>query len=67
MKTILKACPFCGGTEDLKVSYDIEDGKPAVRCNWCDAQGPIADSREKAIELWNKREMPHREDDDAIS
>jgi len=51
----LKSCPFCG-CEDVVFSSQMYIGaSPAIRCQRCLTKGPAADTREKAIEAWNKR------------
>lgn len=48
----LKPCPFCGEKEFD--DYEI-DGGPAIRCEYCGAIGPWADTYQGAKELWNER------------
>lgn len=48
-----KACPFCKN-EDLDLRGIFS--RFFVFCNCCEAQGPRAHSKEKAIELWNGEE-----------
>ena len=50
----LKPCPFCGssnivadGQTSLKDSY--------VSCNECDADGPMRERKQEAIDAWNRR------------
>lgn len=51
----LKPCPFCG-KELINESISFWDGLYAVNCWWnCGIQGPKADTKEKAIALWNNR------------
>jgi Lar family restriction alleviation protein len=58
-----KPCPFCA-SDDLSVGYNFEFGKIGendtdwpykVSCNDCCTYGPIGDTKEIAIERWNKR------------
>ena len=53
MSTELKPCPFCGSTEvDISFLYC----RRRAYCMKCYAQGPISyESRESAIESWNRR------------
>lgn len=61
----LLPCPFCGGTADAVFGeHHFQDVK--IRCNGCDAEGPLFDaengSREAnltaAAEHWNARALP---------
>ncbi len=53
------ACPFCGATEvclsERWLGYHPEY---YVDCLVCDGRGPIRDSREEAVEAWNKPPRP---------
>ena len=54
----LKPCPFCYEENDLDVweRQGFFTKKPwSVICNFCGAQGPEAESEEKAVEAWNRR------------
>lgn len=52
-----RPCPFCGlGTMLLCVPF--EHGEHAVRCNSCEARGPIAPGRDAAWHAWNHRKPP---------
>lgn len=50
----LKPCPFCGSDkakiEELEDSFNVQCGNYS-----CLAYGPDGETREKAIEAWNKR------------
>ena len=51
-----KACPHCAGTYLRMAGREM--GKVTnywVRCRGCAAEGPVALSREEALEAWNKR------------
>ena len=57
----LKTCPFCGG-DDLGVDVD-RSAMTHYRNKWwnvfcldCGTRGPIADTRDKALQYWNERE-----------
>ncbi|MGX8696316.1 MAG: Lar family restriction alleviation protein [Prevotella sp.] len=55
MRAKTRPCPFCGG--------DAQKVKESSRWGWfvscaCAAVGPSADSREEAIEAWNRRVEP---------
>jgi Lar family restriction alleviation protein len=52
-ETALKPCPFCG--EDEQQENDNEEGM-SVRCGFCGALGPWADTRTNAEKEWNWRE-----------
>jgi Lar family restriction alleviation protein len=49
--TELKPCPFCGSNR-ISVIYKYYF---YCFCNNCEAEGSIKESREEAIEAWNKR------------
>ncbi len=59
----LKPCPFCGGTARLKEHrfyYDkdssFSDCSYGIRCSNCFAESyQFHQSKEKAIEAWNRR------------
>lgn len=53
---VLRACPFCGDDEDLKITVTITGGiRVAIECVVCSARGPRRDSELKAAEEWNER------------
>ena len=58
MEEKLKPCPFCKNKLPRVISYGIESGIiNQVHCDICGASGPDhADSKEKAINAWNKRD-----------
>jgi Lar family restriction alleviation protein len=47
-------CPFCQ-SDDVEAEVDLDLGW-CVFCNDCGATGPLAETNEKAVELWDKRE-----------
>lgn len=49
----LKPCPFCGENEQDITNRESE---LAIRCQFCGAYGPWADSVVGAKEEWNRRE-----------
>lgn len=52
----LKPCPFCGNTEDLEIYEEWPDATGIsikVICYDCEADGPVANTEEEAIEAWN--------------
>lgn len=54
----LKPCPFCGSHGDniyLDEFWERYDKPYFVTCLGCGTNGPYADKKEKAIELWNRR------------
>lgn len=54
----LKPCPFCEGKTVSIYDYQNYYTLPyhwRVKCDKCGAEGPIADSKEEAIDAWNKR------------
>jgi Lar family restriction alleviation protein len=52
-KETILSCPFCGATE-VEVCRTNENAC-WIRCADCGADAESAKSREKAIEIWNKR------------
>ena len=54
----LVKCPFCGETENLKLTLlSTTKGKPwkAIKCVSCGAQGPISKDGLEANRLWQQR------------
>jgi hypothetical protein len=54
----LRACPFCGKTDQLYVAnVGVEHGDPeyAVECKRCWIRGPDDPNRVRAAYLWNTR------------
>jgi Lar family restriction alleviation protein len=58
----LEHCPFCGEAKDLEIAQEREETDGGfhrnwmVRCEFCGAIGPWADSEDGAIGEWNTRE-----------
>jgi len=53
----LEQCPFCGESYAINV-LDASDQYVSsfwVTCGNCDAEGPVADTEDDAVEKWNKR------------
>ena len=50
----LKPCPFCGEREELCLLPDKHFY--SVNCKVCGTLGPIGETEDIAIELWNRRE-----------
>lgn len=56
--TELKPCPFCNAHgKDVYVDefWERYDEPYFVTCHGCGARGPCANTKEKAIENWNRR------------
>lgn len=54
----LKPCPFCkahGSDVYVDEFWERYDEPYFVTCHGCGACGPYADTKEKAIENWNRR------------
>ncbi len=54
----LKPCPFCGKIKTLRMEWEDNGcgGHVTHIACFCGAHGPWVDhSKEKAVELWNKR------------
>lgn len=49
-------CPFCGSSKVRLVNYDEN-----VFCHRCSAMGPIGNSPEDTVELWNRAGSDHQE------
>jgi len=65
----LKKCPFCGGGAyyDFGFFGRKEITKHYVECSCgCDTRGPLKDTKEEAIEVWNTRPDPKAELVEAI-
>jgi Lar family restriction alleviation protein len=60
MSEQLKECPFCGSTDSRIHNHVVTNQFTIVGLQWfvqcigCDVEGPSADSKEFAIEAWNK-------------
>lgn len=52
----LDACPFCGSI-DLNFSSNGHENF-FVSCEQCGAEGPAAESKQRAADLWNTRAAP---------
>lgn len=50
----LKKCPFCGGEAILYKYFDFVN-KHRVECTNCDMHTPVYITKEKAVEVWNRR------------
>lgn len=58
--TGLKPCPFACKGKTVSV-YDFQNyytlpWRWRVKCDKCGAEGPIADSKQQAIDAWNRRD-----------
>lgn len=51
----LKPCPFWGG-EEIKFHNAYGSFMNWYSCTECGCEGPDGDSKEEAIEAWNRRE-----------
>ena len=55
----MKNCPFCGncGNRDVQILGYRRFGRDlyCAHCNGCKAEGPTAETRSLAEELWNER------------
>ena len=60
----LKSCPFCGNNEVIVTPMDGENPSPFywVMCSNCEVDGPIGDTEEEAVLLWNKRYIDINDD-----
>lgn len=47
----LKPCPFCGGKAKLVLAM----GQAWILCPECESSGPMSQSIEGAVGIWNKR------------
>ena len=50
----LLPCPFCNYTHPVVVE-DRYSGDHIVECNRCLAVGPLCETKEEALQYWNKR------------
>lgn len=46
-------CPFCGNTDSEVVAAEFEGYKRRVECFSCGATGPLGETEDQAVELWN--------------
>jgi len=52
----LKPCPFCGGEANV-VKYAVSYGRVySVACAYCNCRTGRYSSREKAADVWNRRD-----------
>ena len=49
----LKPCPWCLEKEDYVIF--VKNGWFAIECGSCYAHGPVSDTKQAAIDAWNKR------------
>ena len=62
MTNELKPCPFCGGETEWwqQFGWDREPLGYMAGCCSCGIQTWICDTKEQAIEAWNKRAEPQK-------
>ena len=51
----LKACPFCGNSEELLIVSDTWHRRYRVECESCKSTGPEEYTRREAIHSWEVR------------
>jgi len=54
----MKPCPFCGENEQKVIHRSLNDWASPdyyIRCEYCGAYGPPANSERKAKESWEDR------------
>ena len=51
---MINNCPFCGEEKDENDILNVGNMAFCVHCAKCHCYGPKANSREMAIEKWNK-------------
>lgn len=52
----LKPCPFCGSRKSKLGAYEgVGESIHFVICLGCQADGPVRNTEEAAIEAWNRR------------
>ena len=51
------SCPFCGGETRVIVALNRTDGprRYAVKCEACEARGPVKDTPADATYAWHER------------
>jgi len=52
----LKACPFCGYTEEQPIYGYCPMNGYFIHCQCCDTSGPMGCTKADARRLWNGRE-----------
>ena len=67
VEDILRNCPFCDNdyeqltAEECRIPYGYSKKGAAIKCNYCQLQGPAKDNLAMAIDAWNS--LPRREED----
>lgn len=51
----LKPCPFCGSEDVEYTNFGKGFDMWLIQCDECEAMFPLLNSREEAIQRWNKR------------
>ena len=51
----LKACPFCGNSEELVIVSDSWHRHYRVECEGCKSAGPEEYTKSEAVKSWNAR------------
>jgi Lar family restriction alleviation protein len=49
------SCPHCGKTDSEVVAAEFEGDKKRVECFSCGATGPLGNTEDDAVALWNRR------------
>lgn len=52
----LNICPFCAHSGCKVIEIDnrrITQGNVYVKCDWCEAQGPLSRDAHRAVGSWN--------------
>ena len=60
---VTQPCPFCGRAGEIWIwsEWALTYYRYWCKCQWCDACGPMRESREGAIAAWETRVTPKEE------
>jgi len=56
-RLVIKPCPFCGGEDIHEDTTLLEETYHICGNDKCRAFGPVGETRQEAIEAWNKRAL----------
>ena len=62
MNEKLKPCPFCGGEAEIVEDRLYGEDYYAGRCKSCAATSIFEFTKEEAVDKWNRRNYPEKQD-----